>query len=163
MFVVVSPAKKMKVQTLKTALFTTPRFSKQTKDLVSVMKKKSVAELQQLMKISEKIATLNVERFSSFDTSEEAEGQPAAGLFAGDTYVGLDAATLSKEDLEYAQNHFGILSGLYGLLSPLDTIQPYRLEMGTRLKTNKGNNLYQFWGHQVTDDLAKRMIDQIPY
>ena len=157
MFVVVSPAKKMKAQTLKSSSLTSPRFPEQTKDLVSVMKKKSVADLQQLMKVSEKIATLNVERFSSFDTSDEADGQPAAGLFAGDTYVGLDAATLSKEDLEYAQKHFGILSGLYGLLSPLDAIQPYRLEMGTRLKTEKGGNLYQFWGHQVTDDLAKKM------
>lgn len=157
MFVVVSPAKKMKAQTLKSTLVTPPKFAAQTKDLVSVMQTKSVADLQQLMKVSEKIATLNVDRFSSFDTSESADGQPAAGLFAGDTYVGLDATTLSKEDLAYAQKHFGILSGLYGLLSPLDAIQPYRLEMGTRLKTEKGSNLYQFWGHQVTDEIAEKM------
>lgn len=158
MFVVVSPAKKMKAQTLKSTLVTPPKFAAQTKDLVSVMQTKSVADLQQLMKVSEKIATLNVDRFSSFDTSEGADGQPAAGLFAGDTYVGLDATTLSKEDLAFAQKHFGILSGLYGLLSPLDAIQPYRLEMGTRLKTEKGSNLYQFWGHQVTDEIAEKMI-----
>ena len=158
MFVVVSPAKKMKAQPLKHTSVTDPHFSVQTKDLVTVMKTKSIEDLQQLMKVSEKIATLNVERFSSFDTSPSAEGQPAAGLFAGDTYVGLDAATLTKEDLEYAQKHFGILSGLYGLLSPMDAIQPYRLEMGTRLKTDKGSNLYQFWGQQVTDALAEKLV-----
>ena len=158
MFVVVSPAKKMKAQTLKHTGVTLPQFSDQTKDLVTVMKKKSVADVQQLMKVSEKIATLNVERFSSFDTSVDAKGQPAAGLFAGDTYVGLDATTLTKDDLEYAQKHFGILSGLYGLLSPMDAIQPYRLEMGTRLRTEKGSNLYQFWGQQVTDAIGRRMV-----
>jgi hypothetical protein len=72
--------------------------------------------------------------------------------------VGLDASSLSKEDLEYAEKHFGILSGLYGLLSPMDAIQPYRLEMGTRLKTDKGTNLYQFWGTEVTDALAKKLV-----
>jgi len=158
MFVVVSPAKKMKAQSLKDTTVTIPQFSSQIKDLVTVMKTKSVADIQQLMKVSEKIATLNVERFSSFDTAVGAKGQPAAGLFAGDTYVGLDAASLTKDDLEYAQKHFGILSGLYGLLSPLDSIQPYRLEMGTRLKTEKGSNLYQFWGQQVTDSLGKKMV-----
>ena len=157
MFVVVSPAKKMKPQILKSTLVTQPAFLSQTKDLVAVMKTKSVTDLQQLMKVSEKIATLNVERFAKFDTSEGADGQPAAGLFAGDTYVGLDAATLSNEDLVFAEKHFGILSGLYGLLSPMDAIQPYRLEMGTRLNTEKGSNLYQFWGHQVTDELAQKM------
>lgn len=158
MFVVVSPAKKMKAQALKLDTTTAPAFPKQTKALVDVMKTKTSADIQKLMKVSEKIATLNVERFSDFDTTEASNSaKPAVGLFAGDTYVGLDAATFTEEDLKYAEKHFGILSGLYGLLSPMDGIQPYRLEMGTRLKTDKGTNLYQFWGTQVTDILAKKM------
>ena len=158
MFVVVSPAKKMKEQTLKLDTVTEPSFPEQTKDLVAVMKSKTSDDLRKLMKVSEKIATLNVERFSTFDTAKNsASAKPAVGLFAGDTYKGLDAATLSEEDLKYAAKHFGILSGLYGILSPMDGIQPYRLEMGTRLKTDKGTNLYQFWGTQVTDALAKKM------
>lgn len=162
MFAVVSPAKKMKVQPLKSPLVTMPVFSTQTTELVKVMQTKTKEDIQKLMKVSEKIATLNVERFEGFDLSTpspetEVVGDPAVGLFAGDTYQGLDAQTLSQEDLEFAQNHLGILSGLYGILSPLDAIQPYRLEMGTRLQTDKGKNLYQFWGNQVTDALAKKL------
>ena len=80
-------------------------------------------------------------------------------MFAGDTYVGLDATTLTSEDLDFAQHHLGILSGLYGVLSPLDRIQPYRLEMGTRLATNRGNNLIQFWGDRVTDIVGERLAN----
>ena len=158
MFVVVSPAKKMKAQTLKSTSFTSPRFAEQTKDLVAVMKKKSVEDLQQLMKVSEKIATLNVDRFSSFDTAEGAEGQPAAGLFAGDTYVGLDASTLSKEDSRVCPKTLWDIKWFVRFTVTTRCYQPYRLEMGTRLKTEKGSNLYQFWGQQVTDALGKKMV-----
>ncbi len=162
MFAVVSPAKKMKAQPLNSQMVTSPVFANQTTELVKVMRTKTQEDLQKLMKISEKLATLNVERFETFNLSTPStdagiSGDPALGLFAGDTYKGLDAQTLSKEDLEFAQDHLGILSGLYGLLSPLDAIQPYRLEMGTRLQTEKGKNLYQFWGQQVTDALAKKL------
>ena len=163
MFAVVSPAKKMKPTALKTSVLTTPVFSSQTKALVEVMQTKTIQDLRDLMKVSEKIANLNVERFSTFDTENASAGDPAVGLFAGDTYVGLDAQSLTADDLDYAQKHFGILSGLYGLLAPLDTIQPYRLEMGTKLKTEKGKNLYQFWGDQVTDTLAAKFGEGSKY
>jgi len=168
MYAVVSPAKKMKAQALQIKTVTPPVFPIQTTELIKVMREKSMTDIQSLMKVSEKIATLNVERFSTFQTGVTASdaqtavapvGNPAVGLFAGDTYKGLDAQTLSTEELTFAQDHLGILSGLYGLLSPLDAIQPYRLEMGTKLQTAKGKNLYQFWGNQVTDRLAAKFGD----
>lgn len=159
MFVVVSPAKKMTTQVLQSDARSTPVLSEQTIELANVMKQKTSADLQQLMKISEKLGDLNAQRFTDFDTSSPSVGEPAVGLFAGDTYVGLDAASLSGEDLEFAQQHLGILSGLYGVLAPMDRIQPYRLEMGTRLVTDKGANLVQFWGEQVTDVVGQKMSD----
>ena len=172
MYAVVSPAKKMKAQTLQVETVTPPVFPIQTTELVQVMQEKSMNDIQSLMKVSEKLATLNVERFSTFQmglaTSKDQVnlkpvGNPAVGLFAGDTYKGLDAQTLSTEDLMFAQDHLGILSGLYGLLSPLDAIHPYRLEMGTKLATEKGKNLYQFWGNQVTDALAAKFCKGSKY
>ena len=159
MFVVVSPAKKMHTQPLQTTAFSEPVFSVQTKELVAVMRVKSSEELKKLMAISDSLAELNVQRFANYSFEVE-EGQQALALFAGDTYVGLNAEKLTATELEYAQAHLGILSGLYGVLAPLDRIQPYRLEMGTRLETRKGKNLYQFWGDEVTDEVVSRMGEQ---
>ena len=159
MFIVVSPAKKMQSKVLQSDLRSTPSFSSSASQLVDVMRDKSVSDLRSLMGISEKLASLNVQRFTDFNTDTTGFGEPAVGLFAGDTYVGLDATTLSANQLDFAQEHLGILSGLYGVLSPLDTIQPYRLEMGTRLKTEHGKNLYEFWGDSVTDKIAKSLED----
>lgn len=157
MFVVVSPAKKMTSQVLQSDVHSTPILSEQSIVLANVMKQKTSADLQQLMKISPKLGDLNAQRFADFDTTLAPVGEPAVGLFAGDTYVGLDATSFSGEDLEFAQQHLGILSGLYGLLSPMDRIQPYRLEMGTRLVTDAGSNLVQFWGDHVTDVVGEKL------
>ena len=110
------------------------------------------------MKISAVLATLNANRFRAWTGKPSIENARQAVLtFAGDTYVGLDAGTMAPSDLEYAQEHLGILSGLHGLLRPLDLIEPYRLEMGTKLETPRGKNLYQFWGAKISDQITKRL------
>ncbi len=159
MLALLSPAKKLNEQPLNRRLPTTTlAFPDATQALHGVMQKLSVEDLQSLMHISEKLATLNHERFAkmSFPFTDE-NAKPASLMFDGDTYTGFDAPTLSKDDLVYAQDHVHILSGLYGLLRPLDLIQPYRLEMGTRLSTDRGDNLYDFWGSQITDLLNERL------
>ena len=107
------------------------------------------ANLRQLMSISDSLAALNRERFQAFDRSEDAPGLQAAIAFDGDVYAGLDARSLTEEDLAWAQGRLRILSGLYGVLRPLDAIQPYRLEMGVRLATRRGGSLYDFWGPRI--------------
>jgi cytoplasmic iron level regulating protein YaaA (DUF328/UPF0246 family) len=109
-----------------------------------------VGDLQKLMKISENLARLNADRFADFGTMEE---KPAALAFAGDTYQGLEAGSLDAEEMAWAQDHFRILSGLYGLLRPLDAIEPYRLEMGSRLATGRGRTLYDYWGDRISKAL----------
>ena len=112
------------------------------------------------MGISEKLADLNHERFQLFSTPFTPDNaKPAALTFNGDTYTGLDAPSLSEADLNWAQNHLGILSGLYGLLRPLDLMQPYRLEMGTRMKNSRGGNLYELWGDRITRQISDRMAN----
>jgi cytoplasmic iron level regulating protein YaaA (DUF328/UPF0246 family) len=107
------------------------------------------------MGVSETLAQLNVDRFAAFGTQDK---KPAALAFAGDTYQGLDAATLTPEDMVWAQTHLRILSGLYGLLRPLDAIEPYRLEMGSRLKTSHGASLYDYWGTQISEALNAQAL-----
>ena len=132
MLVVVSPAKKMNMDPVDGIEATHPAFQAEADDLAKVARGLSVDDLQKLMKISENLAKLNRDRFSDFGEMEE---KPAALAFAGDTYQGLEAASLDADEMDWAQDHFRILSGLYGVLRPLDAIQPYRLEMGSRLKT----------------------------
>lgn len=121
-------------------------------------KRLSVEQLRSLMHISEDLATLNRERFQVITPTPDAEGdRPAALAFNGDVYRGLDARSLNDEDLAWAQAHVGILSGLYGVLRPMDLIQPYRLEMGTRLETRRGKNLYAFWDDRVTKVVNQRV------
>ncbi len=153
MFCVVSPAKKLDFDTpASVQKFTQPSFLEDTVELSETTRSLSRADLSQLMKISEKLADLNHARFQAFSTPFDADNAKQAALaFSGDTYVGLDAETLSDDDFAFAQDHFGILSGFYGLLRPLDLIQPYRLEMGTRLANPRGNNLYEFWGRQIAE------------
>ena len=128
------------------AIPTTPKFSKNASELASIANTLKLAELQNLMGISENLAKLNADRFASFGNQETS---PAALSFAGDTYVGLNANTLKKDDLEWAQNHLRIISGLYGLLRPLDEIEPYRLEMGSKLNTPHGDTLYEYWDKEI--------------
>ncbi len=151
MLAVVSPAKKLTTST-RALTATQPVLMDQVERLAQVMRGKSPSDLKALMGISENLSQLNYERYQTFETPFTPENAGHAALvFAGDTYVGLDADSLDDADLTYAQDHLGILSGLYGLLRPLDLMQPYRLEMGTRLKTKWGKNLYEYWGDRITD------------
>ena len=150
MLVVVSPAKKMNMDPVDGIKATRPAFQAEADDLAKVARGLSVDDLQKLMKISENLAKLNRDRFSDFGEMEE---KPAALAFAGDTYQGLEAASLDADEMAWAQEHFRILSGLYGVLRPLDAIQPYRLEMGSRLKTEKGKTLYDYWGDKIAKAL----------
>ena len=150
MLVVVSPAKKLDMKQINLDSVSEPDFKEQTQELVNIMRAFRVDDVKSLMGISEKLAALNVERFSKFGTQNRKQ---AAFAFAGDTYKGLDIKTLEHEDLVWAQGHLRIISGLYGLLRPLDSIEPYRLEMGSRLKTSIGNSLYDFWGKELSKSL----------
>lgn len=150
MLVVVSPAKKLDMSPAPGVTPTRPAFHAQAEDLASVARGLSVGDLKDLMKISEKLARLNADRFAEFGTME---AKPAALAFAGDTYQGLEADSLDPEEMAWAQDHFRILSGLYGLLRPLDAIEPYRLEMGSRLKTAHGKTLYDYWGDTIATAL----------
>lgn len=150
MLIVISPAKTLDYSTPQFTEYTKPDFTTDIKALVSVMKKKSAPELSQLMHISENLALLNEERFKTFQPEFTPENSKQALLaFKGDVYTKIDVDNYSEEDFEFAQKHLRILSGLYGLLKPLDLIQPYRLEMGTRLQTKKGENLYEYWGSKI--------------
>ena len=131
---------------------TLPQFRKETTELAQVTRRLTVADLRRLMSLSDKLAGLNRERFQAFDPESE-DGLQAAFAFNGDVYAGLQARTLNKADLAWAQDHLRILSGLYGLLRPMDLIQPYRLEMGTRLKTRRGATLYDFWADRIAKAL----------
>jgi len=161
MLAVVSPAKKLDFSQPVLALdSTTPVYTNKANQLAKVAKKLTRADLRQLMKLSENLADLNYDRFQRYTpTPPEDATKQAALAFAGDTYTGLDAATLDEDDLNFAQNNFRILSGLYGLLRPLDAIQPYRLEMGRRLKNPKGEDLYDFWGSDVAKALDQQLAD----
>ena len=151
MLVVVSPAKKLdmspEVEKIKTSK---PLFSDDTDRLVKAAGQLSEENLQSLMKISPALARLNKERFNNFGNQER---KPAAFAFAGDTYTGFDAKSLDEDALRWAQDHMRILSGLYGLLRPLDEIEPYRLEMGSRLKVENTSDLYAYWGSRLSNEI----------
>ncbi|MGI3183962.1 peroxide stress protein YaaA [Nioella aestuarii] len=150
MLIVVSPAKKLD-WTLREVEMTTPMFQEDADHLAEVAQGLSVAELQKLMHISESLGKLNHDRFARFH--DNADKRPAVLAFAGDTYTGLEAASLDADEMVFAQDHLRILSGLYGLLRPLDAMQEYRLEMGSRLKTERGRSLYDYWGDQIAEAL----------
>ncbi len=150
MLVVVSPAKKLDMSPVNTFEPTQPDFQQEANELAQIAGALKVPELQKLMGISENLARLNAERFAEFG---ELDRKPAALAFAGDTYQGLEAGSLSEDEMRWAQDHLRILSGLYGLLRPLDAIEPYRLEMGSRLQTERGKTLYDYWGSTIADAL----------
>ena len=153
MLVVISPAKKLDMKPLPTIEPTLPIFGREADELAHVIQKLSLDELQSLMGISANLAKLNADRFASFGAQDK---KPAALAFAGDTYQGLEAATLEPEDIAWAQNHLRVLSGLYGVLRPLDAIEPYRLEMGSHLATARGKSLYHYWGSKIADALNEQ-------
>ena len=154
MLILISPAKTLDYSTPNFKDFTHPDFHSDIKTLVGVMKKKSAKEISELMHVSENLAVLNEERYKTFQ-KEFTPGNSKQALlaFKGDVYTKIDVDSYSKEDFDFAQDHLRILSGLYGLLKPLDLIQPYRLEMGTKLETKKGSNLYDYWGSKIAKAL----------
>jgi len=160
MLSIISPAKK---------LMATPRphhekssnldFQTKSLELVKKIKTMSVADISSLMNLSENLSRLNFERYQDFnlDGSEQQPSANALFLFQGDVYQSLDAASFKEQDIEFAQTHLNILSGLYGLIKPLDLIQPYRLEMGTKLEINNCKNLYEYWQHTLTKAINNRL------
>ena len=159
MRIIISPAKKLHEGTaLPNYPTTQPIFLSQSQQLIDILSVKDIFEIADLMKLSIKLADLNMQRYQSWHTPfTKDNGKQALFSFAGDVYQGLDAASLSAADIDFAQQHLRILSGLYGLLRPLDLIQPYRLEMGTKLTNPKGNNLYDFWGDSLTQLLNQEL------
>lgn len=163
MLFLISPAKSLDYESPVPADLphTLPVFKKQPLELIKVLREKSPQQLSQLMSISDKLAVLNVGRYEAFSPQFTAKNSRQAVLaFNGDVYEGLNATSLKPKELDWAQAHVVILSGLYGALRPLDLLQPYRLEMGTRLENTKGSNLYQFWGTQIADYLNERSDEQ---
>ncbi|WP_409432140.1 peroxide stress protein YaaA [Litorimonas sp. RW-G-Af-16] len=155
MITLLSPAKKLNFDPADTALeATNPQLHSDMVEIAKVAKQQSAADLKRLMHISDNLAELNADRFKSFNLDGQSNSAKPAGLtFDGDVYWGLDAKTLSDQDLEFAQTHLRILSGLYGVLRPLDLMQAYRLEMGTKMENPRGKSLYDFWGDKIANTL----------
>lgn len=156
MITLLSPAKSLNFEDKAPVNeFTTPHFTDETQKLAKILKKYSSKKIGDLMKLSPALSDLNYERYQNFsDKYTLNNSKQAAWAFTGEVYRGLDANSLSKEDVKYAQDNLRLLSGIYGVLRPLDLMQPYRLEMGTKLKvTPKIDNLYKFWGSKITEKL----------
>lgn len=159
MIILLSPAKTLDNETpSRVKSVTQPAFLERSAELVGALKTYSPKKLGKLMGISDALASKNAERFDQWSRPFTIDNaRPAIQMFRGDVYVGLDADSLSRSDLNYAQKHLRILSGLYGVLRPLDLVQPYRLEMGTGLKTRHGRSLYDYWGNDIADALNEEM------
>lgn len=151
MIALISPAKSLNFDEHALKQYTVPRLMYDTDRLSQVLKKKSAKSLSKLMNISAPLAQLNEQRFKHYQEEHSLDNsKQAAFAFNGDVYRGLEAQTMDPDAIQFAQNHIRILSGYYGLLRPLDLIQPYRLEMGSALTTSRGKNLYKFWGKRIT-------------
>jgi len=163
MLFLLSPAKSLDYDAPIPAVpHTPPLFVRQSKVLIDVLRTYSPAGIAKLMDLSDQLSTLNVARYAAWSTRATAKNARQALLaFDGDVYDGLQARSLTPQQLQWAQDHVCMLSGLYGVLRPLDIMQPYRLEMGTVLVTERGKNLYQFWGNQIADYLNQRLRTDI--
>ena len=157
MIIVISPAKALDYETRpNTAQFTQPAFLDHAAELIDILRQRSPAQVAALMSLSDPLASLNVARYEQWSRPFAPDNAKQAVLaFNGDVYEGLDAPSLQPDELAWAQDHLRILSGLYGVLRPLDLMQAYRLEMGTRLDNAHGKNLYAFWGERITDELNR--------
>lgn len=166
MLFLLSPAKSLDYETPVPAdlAATTPQFLSQSRRLIEVLRQQSPQQIASLMSLSDALAALNVARYQAWSPRfTDKNSRQAVLAFNGDVYEGLSAKTLSADDLAFAQSHIAILSGLYGVLRPLDRLQPYRLEMGTRLATEAGADLYRFWGSQLSEHLnAQLRADRTP-
>ena len=152
--ILLSPAKTLDFTPTDTTVYTQPQLLDQSEQLVHILQQKKQDDLKKLMKISDKLAELNVQRYQHFSTPFTLDNaKPSLLTFKGDVYTGMQADTFTADELQYAQQHIRILSGLYGILRPLDLMQPYRLEMGTKLTTNRGKNLYEFWENRITETI----------
>jgi len=155
MITLISPSKDIKIRPPQSSVaLTEPRLLDETKKLVKKMREKSASDIEQMMKVSPAIAKLTASRFQDFDDRNKTNNS-ALFTFYGDVYRNLFSDDFSKEEIEFSQENLRIISGLYGILRPLDMIQPYRLEMGRRLETTAGKNLYQFWGTQLGETIKK--------
>ncbi|MGB7483426.1 MAG: peroxide stress protein YaaA [Castellaniella sp.] len=163
MLMVLSPAKKLDYDSpVRTALHSQPVFPEQTRALVDRLRTLSAGDLAGLMSLSDALANLNAERYAAWvDAPDARHARQAVLAFNGDVYEGLRAPELSDAQLDWAQTRLAILSGLYGVLRPLDLIQPHRLEMGTRLRTDRGATLYAWWGERIARELNRR-LDALP-
>ncbi len=161
MIIIISPAKKLKQTSLNINGLTDIEFPEEGKELISELRKYKPEELSTLMNISPKLAELNFERYIKWEYPFENEDAGAAlFMFNGDVYRGMQTENFSEEEISFAQNHLRMLSGLYGLIKPLDKIMPYRLEMGTKMKTKSGKNLYEFWGSKITEKINETLQKQ---
>ncbi|MCI1680901.1 MAG: peroxide stress protein YaaA [Ewingella americana] len=162
MLTIISPAKTLDYESpLATKRFTQPELLDKSSQLISVARKLTPAQISSLMGISDKLALLNAERFNDWQPDFSPDNARQAILaFKGDVYTGLQAEDFSEKDFDFAQDHLRMLSGLYGLLRPLDLMMPYRLEMGIRLENPQGANLYAFWGDLLTEKLNKLLAEQ---
>ena len=162
MLTVISPAKTLDYDTPPvTERFTLPQYLDDSQALIQQLRELSPAQISELMHLSDKLAGLNAARFGSWTPDfTPANAKQALLAFKGDVYTGLDAESLGEEDFSYAQDHLRMLSGLYGLLRPLDLMQPYRLEMGTKLANARGKDLYAFWGTRISEWLSEALADQ---
>ena len=158
MIILLSPAKTLDYETkIKGPSFSSPYFLSKSKNLIKTLKNKKPEEISNLMNISEKLALLNSDRYKSWKGSrkESPSSKQAIFVFKGDVYQGLNIEEFKRKDLDYSQNHLRLLSGLYGVLRPLDIIEPYRLEMGTKLKISNTKNLYEFWSDDIANQILK--------
>ncbi|MDD7805952.1 MAG: peroxide stress protein YaaA [Endozoicomonas sp. (ex Botrylloides leachii)] len=162
MLLVISPAKSLNYDApVKAIEYSTPDLIEHSMLLINTLKRFSPAQLSSLMNISDKLAQLNAARYQAWSLSSTTNNAKQAVLaFTGDVYIGLDAGTLNKTQRVFAQKHLRILSGLYGLLRPLDLMQAYRLEMGTKLENARGKDLYSFWGDIITNKLNETLANQ---
>tara|TARA_B100002003_G_scaffold64348_1_gene59768 strand:+ start:334 stop:1086 length:753 start_codon:yes stop_codon:yes gene_type:complete len=154
MLAIISPSKTQDFSSSRVKTFSEARQLTQTQELIDVLKNKTQVQISKLMMLSDKLSKLNFDRFQAFKTPFSLDNAKQALLaFKGDVYNGIDAPSLSLEDLKFAQNNVRMISGLYGVLRPLDLIQPYRLEMGTKLSNKNGGNLYDYWGNEISEVL----------
>ncbi len=151
MLAIISPSKTQDFSSCSVTTFSKARQLTQSQELIDVLKNKTQVQISKLMTLSDKLSKLNFDRFQAFKTPFSLDNAKQALLaFKGDVYNGIDAPSLSLEDLKFAQNNVRMISGLYGVLRPLDLIQPYRLEMGTKLSNKNGSNLYDYWGSKIS-------------
>jgi len=162
MLIVLSPAKTLDYTVDAKSNHTAPQFLSQSSKLIKTLKEKEPKDIASLMGLSDKLASLNFDRYQSWKAAKtiSSNAKPSMLVFKGDVYQGLEADKFNAKQIKFAQKHLRILSGLYGILRPMDVIKPYRLEMGTKLKTEKGKNLYEFWGNSVQDNVVGDLTSQ---